>query len=205
MSETETTETTDATETETTEVETVDGEDALGDAGKKALDRMKADRKAAQESAKAAQAELEALKLQLAEATAKGEAVDVAKAVEEKAAEIAAQYQAKVAAAEIRAAAVGKVVDVDLVASLPEFNPQNFLTESGEVDQAKVAAAIDGLVTSKPYLAAQGQGVKGTGDGGARNATGPSQLTRTDLARMSPEEIRQAQDEGRLAAVLSGN
>lgn len=198
-------ESTEPTTEEPTATEPVEGEDQLGDAGKKALDRMKADKKAAQETAKAAQAELAALKAQLAEATARGDAVaDVEKVVEAKAAEIAAQYQAKVAAAEIKAAAVGKVIDVDLVASLPEFNPTNFLTESGEVDQVKVAEAIDGLVTSKPYLAAQGQGVKGAGDGGARNGSTPSQLTRTDLSRMTPEEIRQAHDEGRLNAVLSG-
>lgn len=201
----ETDDTTNDDATEPTEpTEPIEGEDALGDAGKKALDRMKADKKAALESERAARAELDTLKQQLAEATAKGEAVDVEKAVEAKAAEIAATYQAKVAAAEIRAAAVGQVIDVELVASLPEFAPTNFLTESGEVDQGKVADAISALVASKPFLAAQSQGVKGSGDGGPRNGSQPSQLTRADLKGMSPTEIVTARAEGRLTDVLSG-
>jgi hypothetical protein len=181
--------------------EPVAGEEALGDAGKKALDRMKAERNAAREAAQTAKEELEKAREQLAAAQSRE---DVDRILAEREAAIAAEYQRKLAQAEIRAASIGKVVDVDLVLSLPEFDPTNFVTDSGDVDEDRIATAINDLVSSKPYLAAQGQGVKGSGDGGTRNGSQPSQLTRTDLARMSPEEIRKAQDEGRLNALLSG-
>lgn len=180
----------------------IEGEEHLGDPGKKALDAMKQRAKAAEASAREARTELEQLRSQLAEATAKGEAVDVDKAVAEKAAAIEANYQRKVAVAEIRAAAVGKVVDPELVPSLPGFEPDKFLTDSGEVDQEAIAKAIDELVTSKPYLAPQREQGKGSGDGGFRG--GVRQLTEADLARMSPEEIVEARRKGELDALLTG-
>lgn len=202
MSENTGTEEQDAT-TEPTETPTepIQGEEALGDAGKKALDRMKAERNAAREAAQTARDELEKAREQLAAAQSKE---DVDRILAEREAAIASEYQRKLAQAEIRASAIGKVVDVDLVLSLPEFDPTNFVTDSGDVDETRIASAISDLVSSKPYLAAQGQGVKGSGDGGTRNGSQPTQLTRTDLARMTPQEIREAQDAGRLSALLSG-
>lgn len=147
---------------------TPDEEASLGDAGKQAIEREKSRRKAALDAKKAAETRADELATQLAEATRKGDAADVEAAVNKAKAEIAAEYQSKVVASEIRAAAAGKVVDVDLLGNLPEFDPKNFLTDAGEVDQDKIATAVDDLVTSKPYLAAQGGRSKGSADGGAR-------------------------------------
>jgi hypothetical protein len=147
---------------------TPDEEASLGDAGKQAIEREKAKRKAAIDAKNAAETRANELAQQLAEATRKGDAADVEAAVRAATTEIAAEYQAKVVASEIRAAAAGRVVDVDLLGNLPEFAPTNFLTASGEVDQAAIATAIDDLLASKSYLAAQG-GRKGSADGGARN------------------------------------
>ena len=74
----------------------------------------------------------------------------------------------------------------------------------GNVDESAIAQALKDLVASKPYLAAQGGSrFKGTADGGARtDASRPSQLTRDDMKRMSPEEIDAAHTEGRFANLL---
>jgi hypothetical protein len=77
--------------------------------------------------------------------------------------------------------------------------------DNGNVDEGAIGKAIDDLIASKPYLSAQGKRFQGTADGGARNdATTPSQLTKADLARMSPEQIDAAMREGRTADLLSG-
>jgi hypothetical protein len=190
-----------------------DGADALGDAGKKALDAMKQrakdERTARLEAEKSAQAQAEKIATMQAQIEAlsakKGDEVDVEALIESKVAEVRAQALQQVARASIKAAATGVVVDPDLVASLPEFDPTNFVTESGDVDEAKIATALSDLVSSKPYLAAQGQERKGSGDGGTRKGSEPSQLTESDLERMSPAEIRKAQDEGRLNRLLTGS
>lgn len=79
------------------------------------------------------------------------------------------------------------------------------VSEDGSVDADEIADAIDTLIQNKPHLsAATVKRFQGTGDGGARKATGPSQLTRADLANMTPEQITQAKKDGRLKTLLSG-
>jgi hypothetical protein len=142
---------------------TGDGDASLGDAGKRAIDRMKETAKAAVAAKKAAEAELAALKAQ------NQSAADVDAAITAATQKVALEYQSKVVAAEIKAAAVGKVVDPDLLGNLPEFDPSKFVTSDGDVDQAAIASAITDLVASKPYLAAQGGRSQGSADGGPRN------------------------------------
>ncbi len=118
-------------------------------------------------------------------------------------AEADAKANDKILKAEIRAAAAGKLNDP--TDALKYVNLSDFEVGSdGEVDSAAVTAAIDALIQSKPYLAAQGgQRFQGAADGGARtDATKPSQLTRADLAGMGPEAIVKAKAEGRLNDVL---
>jgi hypothetical protein len=105
--------------------------------------------------------------------------------------------------AEVRAAAAGKLSDpADALRFLDLSNIE--VSADGEVDSAAVASAIEDLVKSKPYLAAQGgQRFQGTADGGARtDATQPSQLSRADLASMSPEQIVAAKAAGQLNDLL---
>ena len=107
--------------------------------------------------------------------------------------------------AELRAAATGKV-NPDLLSDLPVLMDLSAFEVSadGEIDQDALSAAINDLITKKPSLAAQGGSrFKGTADGGARtDASRPSQLTRADMARMSPEEIDAAHTEGRFTDLL---
>lgn len=209
MSDTETTETAAAVETSddsaktevaATATETTEGEAALGDAGKKALDAMKAERKAANDKARDLEAQLAAL-------TAKVEGKEAEYAAEQKTreAEKAALAKAdeKILKAEVRAAAKGVLADpadafkfLDL--SVFEVGPD------GDVDASALTDALNTLIEEKPYLAAQsGKRFQGTADGGARNdATKVSQLSQADMARLSPEEKVAAYESGQFDSLL---
>lgn len=117
--------------------------------------------------------------------------------------EALAKANDRILKAELRAAAAGKLSDPADALKFIDLSAFE-VGADGEVDSAAVSAAIDNLVTTKPYLAAQGgQRFQGTADGGARNdATQPSQLTRADLDGMSPEAIVKAKADGRLNDLL---
>lgn len=179
----------------------IPGEEALGDPGKKALDAMKAKWKAAEDRARAAEtAAAEAL------AKAQGREAEFAAEQERRNVEAAALAKAneRIVKAEIRAAAKGvlqdpadafRYLDVSSIAVDDDGNP----------DEGAIAQAIAELVASKPYLgagAAQSPRFQGTADQGARDAHRPAQLSRTDLAGMTAEQITQAKAEGRLNDLL---
>ena len=87
-------------------------------------------------------------------------AVDQAKA-EARAAALA-EFGGKVAAAEVRAAAAGRLSTDQINALLENLNVARFLDDSGEVDRSKVDAFIDGIAPKSengrvPNL---GQGVR---------------------------------------------
>jgi hypothetical protein len=177
------------------------GAEHLGDPGKKALDEMKAKWKAAEATAREREQELAALRAQAEGKEAEHKAALEAQRVRD---EALAAANERILKAEVRAAATGKLADP---ADALQFLDLSTLEVSpdGEVDSAAVAAAIETLIKSKPYLAAQGGNrFQGTADGGTRKETRPAQLTRADLARMSPAEIETARVEGRLADLLSG-
>lgn len=176
---------TEATETEEQE-SPVEGEEALGDPGKKALDAMKAAKRDAEKRARDAEQELARLK-----AAAEG------REVEHKAErEAIAKANARVLAAEMRAAAAGKLNDPG--DALRYLDTAAFeVSDTGEVDTDAIAAAISDLIASKPYLAVQdGRRFQGTPDAGTRKETGPRQLTRADIAGMTPEQRAEAYDKG---------
>ena len=183
-----------------TEATTTEGEKALGDAGKKALDAMKAERNAAREEAKKAAAELASLKAAAEGREAEHEAQREAQRLKDEALAVANE---RILKAEVRAAAASKLADPQdalRFLDLSEFE----VGSDGEVDASLVAKAIDDLIASKPYLAAQGgQRFQGSADGGARNdATKVAQLTHADMARMSPEERVSAMEKGQFDELL---
>ncbi|HET8535959.1 MAG TPA: hypothetical protein VFL73_02150 [Solirubrobacteraceae bacterium] len=187
--------TTEATATGAT---ATDGETALGDAGKQALDRMKADRNKYRDDLKALQDQFAALKAQAEGKEAEHTAAVEAQRVKDEALSVANQ---RILKAEVRAQAAGKLADPKdalRFIDLSEFE----VDSDGEVDGDKIAAAITDLVKTKPYLAAQGKRFQGDADGGARNDDRKTQLTRDDLSRMTPEQIAQAKKEGRLNDLL---
>lgn len=175
------------------------GADALGDAGKRALDAMKAKWREERDRRKA-------LEEQMAQKPAGDAKPDDADAIRAEAArEATAKANARILRSEIKAAAAGKLADpADAIAflDLTKFD----VSENGEVDSDEISDAIEDLLTRKPHLAAKAAPrFQGTGDGGAaRKASGPSQLTQEDLNGMSAEAIVKAKREGRLQNLLSG-
>lgn len=152
------------TDTGTESATVTEGATALGDAGKKALDAMKAERNEAKAEAKRFADEIAALRAQVEGREAEHAATLAAQAVKDEALSAANQ---RILKAEVRAQAASKLNDPKdalLYLDLSGFE----VGEDGEVDGDAVAAAIDKLITDKPYLAAQGTRFKGEADGGAR-------------------------------------
>ena len=153
-----------ASETGAESAAVTEGATALGDAGKKALDAMKAERNEAKAEAKRFADEFAALRAQVEGREAEHAATLAAQAVKDEALSAANQ---RILKAEVRAQAASKLNDPKdalLYLDLSGFE----VGEDGEVDGDAVAAAIDKLITDKPYLAAQGTRFKGEADGGAR-------------------------------------
>lgn len=130
----------------------------LGDAGKKALDAERDARKAAEKVARETQKELDALRQ--ASMSEQEKAVAVAKT--EGRAEAMQALGSKLAAAEIRAAAAGRLNDEQLVTLLDGLNLTAFVNDDGEVDQAKVVKFVDGIApkTDTPVFPDLGQGAR---------------------------------------------
>ncbi|MFE4717846.1 hypothetical protein ACFRLW_15730 [Streptomyces sp. NPDC056728] len=173
----------------------------LGDAGKKALDAMKARWKTERDARRKLEEERDA------RATPKPsgdtDQADAAEIKRQATRDANAKANARIIKSEIRAAAAGKLADPS--DALAHLDLKSFeVDDNGDVDAQELADAIEDLLTRKPYLAAKAVSrFQGTGDGGAaRKASGPSQLTREDLKRLSPAAINKARLDGRLNKVL---
>lgn len=173
----------------------------LGDAGKKAIDAMKAERNTAREEARKAQETLDRLKAEQEGKQREYEQQQHDRKVEQDA---LSKANERILKAEIRAAAAAKMADPE--DALRFLNLSEFEVDSdGEVDSTKIGAALDGLMQKKPYLAAQGdKKVWGSADGGARNehGNGKPQITKDQLSSMSPQEIVAAKEAGQLDHLL---
>lgn len=101
-------------------------------------------------------------------------------------------------AAVVAEAAKRNVVDPDAAVSLIDRSAIEFDDDGAPTN---IAEAMDSLLTAKPYLA--GGGRRGSADLGARHGDA-GQVTREQLKTMTPEQIQQAEREGKLATLLSG-
>jgi hypothetical protein len=176
----------------------VEGEEALGDPGKKALDAMKAQRKAAETRARDAEARAAEL-----EAKLQGrEAEHAAEQERQKAKDEAlAAANRRILSAELKAAAKGKLADptdAGLYIDLGEFD----VSDDGDVDSDALRAAIEDLLARKPHLAADNRRFDGAADQGAKVPQRLSQVSQADLETMTSAEINQARREGRLNKIL---
>lgn len=176
------------------------GAEALGDAGKKALDAMKAKWKEAERVAKERDVEL-------ADLRAKAEGREVEHAAEQERRKVEANALSKanerILKAEVRAAAAGKLADP--ADALLYLNLSGFeVGDDGEVDGAAIAAAIEALASTKPYLAAQGGGATTVFEspGAHRNGAPARQVSTQELEGMTPDQINAARAEGRLNDLL---
>ncbi len=185
-----------------------EGTDSLGDPGKKALDTMKGKLKAEREKRRT-------LEAQLAERDkpADGTLPDQDALVRQAETQAMARVNERLVKAEVRVAAAGRLADPADAARFLDLS-QFEVDDDGNVDADEVADAIDDLIKTKPYLAAQGGSTKprfqGTADSGARKGNArPTQLTEADVKRLSAAgnhaEIVKAQSEGRLDDYLGLN
>lgn len=203
---------TDAGDTPEVDVDDTDadpeGADQLGDPGKKALDTMKGKLKAERERRRALEAQLVER-----DKPADGAQPDQETLVKQAEAQAMTRVNERIVKAEVKAAAAGKLsdpADAYRFLDLSHFE----VDADGNVDADEVADAIDDLLKSKPYLAAQGGTPKprfqGTADSGARKGNArPSQLTEADVKRLAEagkhSEIVKAQQDGRLDDYLGLN
>lgn len=146
--------------------------EALGDAGKRALDSVRAEEAAARATARAEKKRADDAEAKLAELVEAG-ATDQEKeltaarkdAAKEATEATAAGYQQRILESEVLAAATGKLTtpsDAIGLLDLDQFDADE------DVDKLRTAlgTAIDALVKERPYL--RSGKVEGEGDGGAK-------------------------------------
>jgi len=127
-----------------------EGADKLGDEGKRALDRMKADRAAAKKTAAAEKKRADELarKVQEFEDAQKSE-VEKATAKAERLEAAAAKATARAVKAEVRAAAAEFADPEDAAAFL---DLSTYTSDDGEIDTEAISADLEALLERKPHL-----------------------------------------------------
>jgi hypothetical protein len=135
--------------------------DGLGDAGKKALDRMKADRAAAKKEAAAAKKAAAEERRKTADLARKVQEfedrdrsdLEKAQAKADRAAEQATKAVARSVKSEIKASAVGKFADTSDAVDVLMRDPSKFVDADGEVDTDAIEAELADLLDRKPHWA----------------------------------------------------
>ncbi|MEU6858834.1 hypothetical protein AB0B28_08175 [Glycomyces sp. NPDC046736] len=107
-------------------------------------------------------------------------------------AEAAKTYGSRLAAAELKAAAAAKGVDLSAIGDL--IDSSKFVGADGEVDSTAIKSAVDKL--AKTFT-----GPKRSG-GDFNGGNGAGQITREQLAQMSPKDIAKAHAEGKLSHLM---
>lgn len=140
--------------------------------------------KLAKENSKATE-ELD--KLKKSQMTEQEKAVAEAKAAG--ASEASKTYGSRLAAAELKAAAAAKGINLSALDGL--IDASRFVGEDGEVDTAAISKAVDKIAKAIP---------SGPQRGGAdfNGGNGAGQITREQLASMTPSEIAKAHADGKL-------
>lgn len=199
----------DSTEEITTETTTETTSDELGDGGKKALDAERAARRSAEKTAKAHETELAKARAELDEVrsgqlsehekaleTARKEAHDAATASSDE------KYRKRLDAADVKAAAAKFADPADALRYLDLETLKR--DADGVLEESALAAALAEVLTEKPYLAGVGTG-NGSADGGTRGGgeRRPPQLSRSDLKSMTPRQIHDAREAGKLEDLLT--
>lgn len=127
------------------EAEAAAGEEALGDAGKQALERMKGKLREERRLRREAEAKVN-----------DGSPADDPERIQREADSRAlAKANDRIIRAELRAAAAGKLSDPADALNFIDLT-QFEVDDDGSIDEAEVADAIKDLISKKPYLAAQG-------------------------------------------------
>lgn len=159
----------------------VPGADALGDAGKRALDSMKANWHSERDQRKALEARIAEL---------------------ESAPKVDPRVDKRIVRTEIKAAAKGVLADPTDALTFLDLDAFK-VTEDGEVDVKAITAALEDLLTRKPHLAASKRPrFEGRADNGSQGQPTAGQMTLADVQRLAAEgkhdQIAKAKAEGRL-------
>lgn len=174
-----------------------EGADQLGDAGKRALDRMKQQlreerkrRKAAEEKASAA-----------GKKPTDGDTPDVDEIRKQAREEAAAESLRERVMDKIEAKARRFADPEDAAVLLLRGREIEEFVDGGKVDADAIAEALDELADKKPHLLAR-QSNGGSFDTGRGKRHDKPQLTRDDLKKMTPGQIQAARKDGRLDRLM---
>lgn len=182
--------------TETEEVEADEEEQAEDPA-----DKLKKALRAERDARKAAERERNTLKQQLEakDKPADEAAIEAARREAEEAAQ--AKANERIAKAELRAAAAGKVSNLTALTRLVDVS-QIDIDADGNPSESDIADAIEQFLTDFPEFAADKSKFSGTADQGNKGKQAkPRQLTREDIKSMTPEQINDARDKGLLKSL----
>lgn len=136
------------------------------------------------------------LEQEIADRDKPAEELAVEQARREAEAEVLARANARIAAAEFRVLARERGIDPEVAVRLADLSAVE-VGESGDIDAGSLASALDSVIEKFPSLVPSR--FQGTADQGARGKdVKPSQLSREDLKDMTPEQVLQADREGRL-------
>jgi len=173
------------------------GADQLGDAGKKALDRMKEQLR--EEKRRRKEAERKLAEAAKPKPDDRPDPEEIRRQARE---EARAEALRERVVDRIEAKAARRFVDPeDAVAILLRGRDLDEFIEDGKIDTEAITNALDELAKAKPHLLA-GQTSTGKFDTARGKRSEPDQLTRDDLEGMSPQEIVKAKAEGRLNKLL---
>ncbi|MFB7671671.1 hypothetical protein ACFC26_09660 [Kitasatospora purpeofusca] len=136
------------------------GDDALGDAGKKALAAMKAERAAAKQQAAAEKKRADDLAAKVAEFEDRDKSeLERATAASEAASARAEAATARAVRAEVKALAADGFADPTDAAAFLDLT--QYAGADGEIDTGRITSDLADLLKSKPHLAKQVDGPRG--------------------------------------------
>lgn len=115
-----------------------------------------------------------------------------------------AAYQ-RIVRLEVKAALAGKVTNPDLALRLIDTSAIE-VDGDGEVDADSVASAVASLLAEAPELAAGARRFQGGADQGAKGrSSAPVQLSKSDLSKMTPDQIVAAYEAGQVSDLVKGS
>jgi hypothetical protein len=180
------------------------GADQLGDAGKRALDAMKAKWRAERDKNRT-------LAQQIADAAkakdAEGDKPDLDALRQQARDEVRAESLKERALDKLEAKAAKLFQDPEDARKFLADAVDDFI-DGDSVDVQAISDALTDLLEKRPYLGVTQRDekrFKGTGDQGPKGSAGkPPQVTEAQLKTMTPDQIVKAQKEGRLTDLLGG-
>lgn len=198
---------TDRTDSTTTDQSNSDYPADLGDAGKRAIDRMKAERDEARRLLREAQNASQGQQSTTTDTSDRNGRKDddnKGKSAEDVENEIIARLTAQALRSSVREVAGSKLADPNDALVLGNWSDMT-PNEYGEFDRSAISQRIDELTKAKPYLLKTEKKFEGSADSGNRGDNQvQGQVTREALKSMTPAEINKARADGRLRDVLSG-